>query len=379
MNAELGGEAGHGRLCAALAVHGLGQVVDIVPNHMAITGPENAWWWDVLENGPSSRYASYFDVDWDPPEAKLRNTVLLPILGDHYGRVLEAGEIHIERRIGTLRRSVTTTMVFRSPRSLDDLLSRAAERIGSDELGFAGDRLRATPLSTRPTGRASTNVTGQAGPRAARAPLLTRIRLARPVDAVVAEINADPDSLDGLLERQNYRLAFWRTAGRELDYRRFFDITTLVGLRVEDDRVFDETHALPLRWLASGRVQGLRVDHPDGLRDPEGYLRRLRSVADGAWIGVEKILETGERLPSTWPVAGTTGYDFLNLVGGLFIDPGTEREFTALYESFTGSSGRFHGGGPRAEAPRAQRSVGRRPQPAHRAVGAGRRAPPSLS
>ncbi len=162
--------------------------------------------------------------------------------------------------------------------------------------------------------------------------------VARALDEVVAEINADPDPLDELLQRQNYRLAFWRTAGQELDYRRFFDVHTLIGLRMEDERVFADTHALVLRWLKEGVIDGVRIDHPDGLRDPEEYLERLRDEAPEAWIVVEKILEPGEPLRESWPVEGTTGYDFLNRVGGLLVDPAGEEPLTALYAELTGES-----------------------------------------
>nr|MBA2556869.1 malto-oligosyltrehalose synthase [Chloroflexota bacterium] len=161
------------------------------------------------------------------------------------------------------------------------------------------------------------------------------------IDAVIAEINADHDALDELLERQNFRLAYWRTAGRDLGYRRFFDVTTLIGLRAEDQRVFADTHALLLRWLAEGVLDGLRIDHPDGLRDPEEYLRRLHAARPDAWIVVEKILESDEELRSSWPVAGTTGYDFLNRVGGLFVDPAGEEPLTTFYADFTGQPTEF--------------------------------------
>jgi len=154
----------------------------------------------------------------------------------------------------------------------------------------------------------------------------------------VAATNADPDALDALVARQNYRLAHWRVADEELDYRRFFDISTLVGLRMELAHVFEETHELILGLVADGTVTGLRVDHPDGLRDPEAYLRRLFEATAGAWVVVEKILEPGEEVPATWPVAGTTGYDFLNLVGGLFVDPAGERPLTELHSRFTGAT-----------------------------------------
>ncbi|MGH9065906.1 MAG: malto-oligosyltrehalose synthase, partial [Acidimicrobiales bacterium] len=161
------------------------------------------------------------------------------------------------------------------------------------------------------------------------------------VDAEVATINADPEALDALLERQNYRLAYWRAAGQELDYRRFFDIDSLVGMRVEDEAVFEDGHALVLSWLAEGVVDGLRIDHIDGLRDPQGYLERLRASSGGAWVVVEKILEPGERLRETWPVAGTTGYDFGATVTGLFMDPAGEAPITALWEELSGSDEPF--------------------------------------
>ncbi|MBV9410655.1 MAG: malto-oligosyltrehalose synthase, partial [Acidimicrobiia bacterium] len=162
------------------------------------------------------------------------------------------------------------------------------------------------------------------------------IAIAEAVDDAVAAVNADPTAIDDFLQRQNYGLAFWGTARRELDYRRFFDITELAGVRVEDPEVFADTHRLVLEWLADGSVAGVRVDHIDGLRDPQEYLTRLRSAAPGSWVVVEKILEEGERLPESWPADGTTGYDFTNLVAGLFVDPAGERELTEFYASFTG-------------------------------------------
>jgi (1->4)-alpha-D-glucan 1-alpha-D-glucosylmutase len=339
LNQELGGAEGHARLSSSLRASGVGQVLDIVPNHMAIAGRENPWWWDVLENGPSSSYAAYFDVEWDPPESKLRNVVLLPVLGDHYGRVLEKGEL-------VLAREPEGRFVIRyhdhvfpvSPRSLDNLLAAAARRCRSDDLAFIADAFGRLPLSTA-TDRAAVR-------RRHRDKEVLRGELHRlcqdrrdaadAVDAAVAEVNRNPDELDALLERQNYRLAFWRTAGRELGYRRFFDINTLVGLRVEDEQVFTDTHALILDWLSRGVLDGVRIDHPDGLRDPEEYLERLHAAAPEAWITVEKILEPGERLPETWPVAGTTGYDFIYFVNNLLVDSAGEAPLTDFYREFTG-------------------------------------------
>jgi (1->4)-alpha-D-glucan 1-alpha-D-glucosylmutase len=338
VNEELGGAEAHARMVKTFEQHGLGQVLDIVPNHMAIAGRHNRWWWDVLENGPASVYASYFDVDWDPPEAKLRDRVLLPVLGDHYGRVLEAGEIDLVREGGGFVVRYHEHEAPVAPRSLDDLLARASARCGSAELeslaaGFG--RLPHATLTDR------SNIEARHRDKEVLRAQLARLleeddEAAAAVDAVVAETSADADALDQLLERQNYRLAFWRTAGEELDYRRFFDITTLVGLRTEDELVFADTHALLLRWVRDGQLDGLRVDHPDGLRDPEGYLRRLADATDNAWVVVEKILEPGEQLRPSWPVAGTTGYDFLNLLGGLFVDPAGEAPLTALVTDLTG-------------------------------------------
>ncbi|HSF42047.1 MAG TPA: malto-oligosyltrehalose synthase [Thermoanaerobaculia bacterium] len=340
VNEELGGEEAHARFCQVLGANGLGQVLDIVPNHMSITERRNVWWWDVLENGPNSRFASYFDVDWEGPQERMRNTVLLPILGDHYGRVLEAGEIHLVRRGGRFEIHYFDHRMPVAPRSLDTLLGEAARRCGSPDLAFIADGYGNLPLATA-TDRES--VARRHRDKEVLAGQLARLcgenpGIAEAVDAVVEEINADPDRLDELLQRQNYRIAFWRTAGQELDYRRFFDVNTLVGLRMEDDGAFADTHARVLDWLARGVLDGLRIDHPDGLRDPKQYFERLRSASPRAWVVVEKILEPGEPLPGDWPVQGTTGYDFLNRVGGLFVDPAGEEPLTRLYAELTGES-----------------------------------------
>jgi len=340
VSTELGGEAGHERLCRALAEHGLGQVLDIVPNHMAITGPDNRWWWDVLENGPASRYADTFDVDWEPREERLRNLVLLPILGNHYGRVLEAGELRLRRDGGRFEVGYHEHRLPVAPRSLGELLRAAADRCGSAELAFLagafGDLPEATATDRESAARRHRD-------KEVLASLLARLagerhEVATAVDGEVAAINGDPDRLDRLLARQHYRLAWWRLAGRELDYRRFFDVTTLVGLRVEDERVFADTHARVLDWVSRGLLDGLRIDHPDGLYDPGQYCRRLRAAAPGAWLIVEKVLQSDERLPADWPVDGTTGYDFLNRAGGLFVDPAAEGALSGLYAAVTGGS-----------------------------------------
>jgi (1->4)-alpha-D-glucan 1-alpha-D-glucosylmutase len=335
---ELGGTGGHARLCRALKEHGLGQILDIVPNHMAIGGPENSWWWDVLENGPSSAYASYFDVEWGQMKERERNQILLPILADHYGRELEAGKIRLERRGGSFLFRYGQNLVPVAPRSLAELLSRAACRAGSSELAFLADALEHLPLPSV-TDR-------EIAVRRRRNIEVIRDHLGKllgsdpaaavAADAVIRELDGDVEALDELLEKQNYRLAFWRLAGSDLGYRRFFDINSLVALRIEDEAVFQDTHRLVLSWIEEGLLDGLRIDHADGLWDPERYLKRLRRSAPDSWIVVEKILQPGERLHDSWPVQGTTGYDFLNLVLGLFIDPRSEKALSDFYALFAG-------------------------------------------
>jgi (1->4)-alpha-D-glucan 1-alpha-D-glucosylmutase len=340
---DLGGEPGLASLVRAARALDLGIVLDIVPNHLSIAGEANPWWWDVLENGPASRYAGHFDVEWDHPEPHLRDRVLVPVLEDHYGRVLEAGGIRLawDGRRSTVVHGEHVLPV--APESLAPLLDAAAERADSPELAFIADALRTLP---RP---GPDDLAGIERRRRDRAVLLVRLRelaarepaVDEAIDAVVARTNADADALDTLLEAQAYRLAWWRSARRDLGYRRFFDVTTLAGLRMEDERVFLDTHQRVLPLLAEGDIDGLRVDHPDGLRDPEEYLRRLRWHAPRAWIVVEKILEPGETLRPSWPVEGTTGYDFLREVDGLFVDPAGEASLAASERRMTGRTATF--------------------------------------
>ncbi|HZT65761.1 MAG TPA: malto-oligosyltrehalose synthase [Acidimicrobiales bacterium] len=333
INEELGGRAGFEGLCRTVAAHGMGILLDIVPNHMATAGRANAWWWDVLENGPASRYASHFDIDWNPPEEKLRQRVLVPVLGDHYGRVLEAGELRLCRQGGSFVVAYHDHEVPVSPRTLDELLADAARKAGSDELASLADAFGRLPHASETDRRSVAERHRDKEILRGRLEELcaTRPDLAEAVDAAIERVNVDPDRLDAMLQRQNYRLAFWKVAGQELDYRRFFDIHNLVGLRTEDPAVFSDTHRLVLDLVAEGRVDGLRVDHPDGLADPEGYLDRVQRETGGAWLVVEKILGHDEDLRGWWPADGTTGYDYLNEVEGLFVDPSAEGEFDALY------------------------------------------------
>jgi (1->4)-alpha-D-glucan 1-alpha-D-glucosylmutase len=334
---RLGGADGYRRLTTRLAAAGLGLVLDIVPDHMALAGRANAWWWDVLENGPASRYADYFDIDWDPPERRLTATVLMPVLADRYGRVLEAGELVVRRDGAAFVVTYHDQEAPLSPRTLDDLLAGAADRVGSTELKGIATDLGNLPhaIATEPAAvpelraRLAALIDGQAG-------------IAAAIDAEIDAVNGDPDRLDELLGRQNYRLAYWGTAVEELSYRRFFDIDSPARLRVERDHVFDDAHRLVLRLVGDGSLDGFRVDHVDGLADPEGYLTRLRGAAgDRAYLVVEKILGPDEELPGSWPVDGTSGYGFLNLVSQLFVDPAGAPEILAGYARFTGQSTDF--------------------------------------
>jgi (1->4)-alpha-D-glucan 1-alpha-D-glucosylmutase len=344
LNQELGGEDAYRRMVAALAEAGLSHIVDIVPNHMALAGRHNAWWWDVLENGPSSRWAFAFDIDWSTPDPRFHQRVLLPVLGDHYGRVLEAGQLCIEREGASFIVRYFEHEAPISPRTLDQLLGAAAEASGSDELASI-----AVAFGRLPPGSA-TDRASMAERHRDKEVLRARLErlleedpsLATAVDRQVEALNQDWDALDVLLQRQNYRLAFWRVAGRELDYRRFFDIPELIALHMNDPEVFAETHELVLRLVKDGDVTGLRVDHPDGLLDPTLYFRRLReAVGPDVYVVAEKIVEADEALPESWPVAGTTGYDFLNRVAGLFVDPSGEGSLTELYTRFTGQETDF--------------------------------------
>ncbi|HTW09178.1 MAG TPA: malto-oligosyltrehalose synthase [Acidimicrobiales bacterium] len=348
VNDELGGVDGHRFLQVALGEARLGQMLDIVPNHMAVSTPDNRWWWDVLENGPSSVYAGHFDVDWDWVEARdpRHHVVLLPVLGDHYGRELEAGRFRLCHCEGTFVLRYFDTQVPIAPRSLDLLVAHAAKRLprafdtaARAELESIGTALGRLPPSWA-TDRASVRERHR-DKEVLRARLAALCRehaeVASALDAETESVGSDADALDELLQRQNYRLAFWRTASEEGQYRRFFDINELVGIRVEDPAVFAASHRLILRWLREGVIDGLRVDHIDGLRDPLAYLRRLEEAGSGVWALVEKILARGEELPPDWPVAGTTGYDWLNLAGGLLVWKEGAGALRSGFASFQGS------------------------------------------
>src|ERR1017187_2817772 len=342
VNEELGGEEGHARFCQRLAELGMGQVLDIVPNHMAI-GPQNRYWWDVLENGPSSRYATWFDIDWHSAEVKLQNKVLIPVLGDQYGRILSAGQIKVEHEGEFFQVRYTDNLLPVAPRSLSILLSRAAEYAHNHTLNFISDSFLQLP-SPESTDREVAMARHR--DKTVIYGLLKRLCEEEPevvaaITRAVDELNSDKDALDELLNHQQYRLAYWRTADQELGYRRFFDVNTLIGLRMERAHVFEATHRRILEWLENGVLDGVRVDHPDGLRYPQQYFERLRARAPDAWIIGEKILEPGEFLRESWPIEGTTGYDFLNVALAVLVSPEGMNELNEIYEEFTGEPTNF--------------------------------------
>jgi (1->4)-alpha-D-glucan 1-alpha-D-glucosylmutase len=336
VNDELGGEEGHKRFCQRLKELGLGQVLDIVPNHMAL-GMQNQYWWDVLENGQSSRYATWFDIDWRLVAMKLQNKILIPVLGDQYGHALTAGQIQVEHNCERFQVRYIDNLFPMAPRSLSILLSKAAEYAKNDTLNFIADSFSRLPS---PESADREVATARHRDKTVIYGLLKRLCEESPeavaaIDQAVSELNVDYDALDQLLNQQQYRLAYWRMADHELGYRRFFDVNTLIGLRTERAHVFETTHRKTLEWLANGVLDGVRVDHPDGLRDPEQYFKRLRSRAPDAWIVGEKILEPGEFLRERWPIDGTSGYDFLNVCNSLLAYGNGLKELTDVYRDFT--------------------------------------------
>jgi (1->4)-alpha-D-glucan 1-alpha-D-glucosylmutase len=325
-------------LGAALAERDMGLVVDVVPNHMCIADARNTRWRDVLENGPGSVWIDFFDIDWGPPKAELAGKVLLPILGEQFGRELESGALRVELEAGALRLRRGDDVLPLTPPSwplvLEPLWQRVAARVGGEAEPAVEIESILRALANWPTERA------QARPRRHERDAIVR-RLAQLVadDADVAadaarvleDINGKPgdarsfDALERLARAQPYRLAHWRVAAHEINYRRFFDINDLAAIRVERDDVFQAVHELPLAWAARGLVTGFRVDHVDGLLEPARYLARLHALsaqgrAAAATIYVEKILAAGEALPDDWPVDGTTGYEHLATTAGVLVD-----------------------------------------------------------
>jgi len=361
INPEVGTREDLARLSQRLKQRGMGAIADVVPNHMCIDDAANEWWWDVLENGPSSHFARYFDINWNPPKKDLVNKVLLPILGDQYGRILEDRQIAVGYERGALLVTVNQKPLPLAPRSwalvLEPVAAALEARLGENHEQVLELKSILTALSHL----APADETDPAKIRERqREKEIVRKRLAALVDsspdvggeleASLRQINGVKgvpgsfDRLEELLAQQSYRLAFWKVAADEINYRRFFDINQLAAIRVEDPEVFQAVHALLLDLIKEGRFDGLRVDHSDGLLDPAEYFRRLqtacmsaRNTSEPFYIVTEKILMGNEELRSDWNIDGTTGYDFLGLVNGLFVDRGRRRAFYRLYQAFTGS------------------------------------------
>lgn len=360
LNPELGSEQDYLDWVDALRARGMGHIVDFVPNHMAAS-PRNRWWHDVLENGVAALSADHFDIEWRPPTEALRDKVLLPVLGAQYGEVLERGELTLEREGGSFRVRYWERCFPVSPPTVAPLLSRAAARL---HLPDSDPRRQDLESIASGMGRLVTEVPKE---RAREKEVLKR-RLAtlaedelvaHSIDAEVARMNGVPsdpgsfDDLDRLLVDQNYRLAYWRVATEEINYRRFFEINDLAAIRMESDVVFDDMHERLLDLVAAGHVEGVRLDHVDGLYDPKQYFLSLRRALDRArasggagfgppiWIVAEKILSTGESLPTSWAIDGTTGYDFLATTNGLFVDPRAEETCTNVHRKLTGDTRTF--------------------------------------
>jgi (1->4)-alpha-D-glucan 1-alpha-D-glucosylmutase len=368
LNAAIGSREEYDSWIRALHARGMGQVLDFVPNHMGIGEPLNQWWMDVLENGPSSVYAQYFDIDWRPLKSDLHDKVLLPILADQYGRVLERGELKVHFADGAFYLTYFDNRLPLAPGSYRYILALALENLAGyrEEDFFAELQSIQTALEYLPR---RTDVDPERIEERIREKEIIKRRLERrsqeapqvqeAINKALAQINGQPgdarsfDKLDELLNAQSYRLAFWRVAAEEINYRRFFDVNDLAAIRMEVPEVFAATHKLVLELIAKGAVTGVRIDHPDGLYLPREYFEKLqRSCAKALGIAlpedgraiymvVEKILTGSEPLPKDWPVHGTTGYDFANQVTQLLVDSAAETAITNTFRRFLGHSMHF--------------------------------------
>jgi (1->4)-alpha-D-glucan 1-alpha-D-glucosylmutase len=371
VNPEIGGEEQLIEFAHGLRARDIGLILDTVPNHMGIAHPSNRWWADVLENGPSSPFARFFDIDWDPPKGDLKNKVLLPVLGDQFGKVLENQEIKITYEGGSFALHFYEFTLPVAPRTWTLVLEPAVETLRTQlgeadpavvELASIITALTYLPLRTETDqARVKERLREKEvikGRLSALAESSQAVRGA--VDASVKEINGIKgvphsfDRLERLLEEQAYRLSFWHVAADEINYRRFFDINELAAIRVEQPEVFDAVHQLPLRLLQQGLITGLRIDHIDGLLDPGQYLRLLQERCAEAQAGdlerpgdaddwgrthpfyviVEKILTGSECLAKQWPVYGTTGYEFLNMLNAVLVEDQNGEQLRDLYGRF---------------------------------------------
>ena len=371
INSELGTEKEFEELVQKLRHYRMGLLLDIVPNHMSASS-DNPWWLDVLENGPSSKYAHYFDIDWHPATTKAaflqENRVLLPILGDLYGKVLEDQEFSLKLdETGFFVRYYDTKLPL-DPKTystiLEHTLAGLSELLGSDHptsrelVGLLEETERLLPRTVAdPSEIQIRQEQKEAIKRRLWGQFLARPEVRSSMEHTLRVFNGEKgipesfDLLDQILEAQAYRLAFWKLAAEEINYRRFFDVSDLVGVRVEDPEVFAARHAQIFQLIREGKVTGLRIDHIDGLHDPLDYLQRLQNSMDASepslqdtakiYVVVEKILADAEELPAEWAACGTTGYDFLSTVNGIFIDPNGLEVLDGIYRRFTGIEASF--------------------------------------
>ncbi|MDB6140609.1 MAG: treY [Verrucomicrobiaceae bacterium] len=356
LNPEIGTREEFDAFVDCLHQNGMGLILDFVPNHMGIADQRNPWWWDVLENGHASPFARYFDIEWRPLKPALENKVLLPILGDQYGRVLEGGDFKIQFDAGAFTLHYHDTVLPLDPQSTRVILRRAEELMTPvpDELASILTALDNLPSRTEFDPARVTERSREKG--------IIRERLGRlyqenasvqeSIGSALAEWcnnsggAAGYDRLDALLSSQPYRLSYWRVAAEEINYRRFFDINTLAAICVELPEVFEATHRLLLQLVTEGKVDGVRIDHIDGLALPLAYLEtlstRLAEASGGTpYLVVEKILGKDESLPAGWPIHGTTGYEFAIQALQVLVDPAAERPLTECYEKATGRSSSY--------------------------------------
>lgn len=386
LNPKLGSQEDFEAFSAELKAHKMGLILDMVPNHMGIGHDCNQWWLDVLENGPSSKYSGYFDIDWHPVKAELANKMLLPLLEDQYGKVLEDGKLKLSYREGGFYIYYYDMKFPVTPRSYSSILNFQLDRL-TNQLGAESSDLQEylsilTALTHLPE---STELSPEKVQEQQREKEVIKRRLYNlyqnndevkvAIDQSVEIFNGSVgipqsfDLLDQLISEQNYRLAFWRVASEEINYRRFFDINALAAIRVEVPEVYEATHQLIFKLISEEKITGLRIDHPDGLWHPNEYFRQLQESylfhsattkftqgvpanlkanianwvdnelqsSSPSWpfyVIAEKILSEDEPLSHAWAVHGTSGYDFLNAVNGLFVDQSKEKIFDKIYNDF---------------------------------------------
>lgn len=358
LNPELGSREDFDRLVEILHQHGLGLIVDIVPNHLGVMGNDNVWWLDVLENGPAARCALHFDIDWRPNRSSMRDRILVPVLGDSYGVVLERGELQLEFDAAAGSFSVRYhehrlpidpreyPRIFLHPIAGDILPVDDAHRGDFESLLNSFSNL--PPRDDTSSEAVAIRYRDKEAHKRRLARLIERSpEILRHIKDSVAAINGTPgqpasfDALDALLEAQAYRLSYWRVAVDEINYRRFFDVNDLAALRMNEPSVFAATHKLIFELIDAGSIDGLRIDHSDGLYDPEEYFLRLQERFGGGpgdrplYVVTEKILAAHERLPESWLVHGTTGYDYAALATTWLVCGDEEVRMTRRYRQFT--------------------------------------------